>query len=224
MEHEPMVHGFDHEMRIHFIRHAYSTSNAHGNIIGGVNADLAPRGIEEIAMLNRYLERYPLSFDAIYCSTMLRARRTIEGLRPGLSITDPSIERYDDRLREIDRGEWDGRPRDDIYDEYEKRKMALLDFDHSAPNGESMSDVAQRTRHWLYDATLEGKRRGWTSIVAVTHGIALKSLLQRLFHWDKKTAWQTHTWNTSITTVECLGDDRWKLIRLNAAPHLPPAW
>lgn len=224
MEDKPMVHGFDHKMRIHFIRHAHSTSNAHGNIIGGVNADLAPRGIEEIGMLNRYLERHPLPFDTVYCSTMLRARRTLEELRPGLGITDPSIERYDDRLREIARGDWDGRPRDEVYDGYEARKMALLDFDHGAPNGESMSCVRRRMRLWLYDATLEGKRRGWTSIAAVTHGIALKSLLQALFRLDEKTAWQTHIWNTSITTVECLGNDQWKLIRLNAVPHLPPAW
>ena len=224
MKEEEPLYGFDHPVRIHFIRHAQSSSNADGNIIGGVDATLSPRGHEEIEALNRYLERYPLLFNAVYCSTMLRARRTLEELRPGLGITDPSIECYDDRLREIDRGDWDGRPRDEIYDEHEQRKMALLDMDHGAPNGESMNDVAQRMRLWLYDATLEAKRHDWNSIVAVSHGIAIRSLFQRLFQMNPKDIWRTHTWNTSITTVECLGNDRWKLIRLNAVPHLPPKW
>lgn len=219
------LHGFDHRMRIHFIRHACSTVNRDGNIIGNVVAPLAPEGHEEIAALNKYLKAHPLSFDALYCSTMVRALETMNGLRPGLRMTDPeAIVRTDDRLREITRGDWDGCLRDKIHTDDEMRRMELLDFDHAPPNGESMNDVAQRMRRWLYEATLEGKRENWTSIVVISHGHAIRALLQRLLNTDRKMAWTTHIWNTSITTVECLGSDRWKLIRLNAVPHLPPQW
>jgi broad specificity phosphatase PhoE len=208
---------------VHLIRHAESTSNADGNIIGDRSAGLSERGLEQIEALNRYLLEHPLHADALHCSTLRRALATFEGIRARLSHSKPTRKQPDSRLREIDRGDWDGLPRDQIYTPDEKRLMDLLDMDHRAPNGESMSDVAQRMRAWLYDATQEAHDNNWSAIVAVSHGIAIKCLLQRLHRMDPKTTWMHAVDNTSITTIELVGEN-WRLIRFNATPHLSPEW
>ena len=99
--------------------------------------------------------------------------------------------------------------------------MAFLGMDHRAPGGESMSDVAQRMLCWLMDLNVivRGTAGTTPAIVAVTHGVAIKALLQRIFNFDPAYAWLMRIDNTSITKVRCtaLG---WQLEYLNATPHL----
>jgi probable phosphoglycerate mutase len=130
------------DFTIYLIRHAQSTSNEHGNIIGGIDARLTERGKEEAQALSTFLSRHPLpKRKIVFTSNLPRAIMTSEIIAPGLEVNPQDIVQ-DARLREIDRGDWEGEYRDRIYIESLIAEMSFLDMDHCAPNGESMSDVA----------------------------------------------------------------------------------
>ncbi len=218
-----MPNGFDHEVKVHLIRHAESTSNAHGNIIGGVGAELTDKGHGQVAVLNAFLLAHPLGVQKAYCSSLVRAKLTCMGLAKGLEV-DPATVTYDARLREIDRGDWEMQPRDVIYNDERLLELSHLDMDHRAPNGECMHDVGTRMRNWLYDAMRQAKQDNHKAIAAVTHGIAIKCLLHRLFEIRSSATWEIVVHNTSITTVHLRPGHDWSLVRINAVPHLPPKW
>ena len=212
---------------VHLIRHAESTTNIHGNIIGGVDALLTERGHRQCAALNAFLIEHPLLLDGLYSSTMPRARLTTHGIRAGtkflidpLTDKDPVI--YDHRLREIDRGDWERQPRDTTITQAVQDEMTFLDMHHRAPNGESMHDVAGRMLQWLHELAARTERDGGSTFGVVSHGIAIKSLLQGLFGFHPSLAWRISIWNTSITTVRSIPNAGWELIRLNAVPHQAP--
>ena len=202
-----------------FIRHAKSVANLSNDKIGGVDAVLAPEGIEEARCLNAYLLTRPDPQAFVYCSNMPRATGTAELLAEGLRTKPMSIV-TDQRLREIDRGHWEGMARAETYNEEIRADMAFLDMDHRAPGGESMSDVATRVRSWLQtcDRMIEG--RGISTFVAITHAMVIKTLLQRLFDMDPRSAWLIEIANTSITKVRC-SEHGWHLEYVNRTPHLP---
>lgn len=91
--------------RLILVRHGESTWNADERLQGQLDPPLSARGREQSAALARTLERLP--DDRVVCSDLGRARETAEllGLRPG---------RFDARWREIDIGEWGGRPAAEI--------------------------------------------------------------------------------------------------------------
>lgn len=127
---------------IYFIRHAESSANVDKNTIGGIGADLSPDGENQAQELLIHLQQHPLPTQKrVFSSPMLRAIRTARILAPGLGIETDQIV-MDPRLREIERGDWEGLPRDTTYTDAVKAKMDAMDMDLRAPNGESMSDTA----------------------------------------------------------------------------------
>ena len=207
------------DVTFHLIRHAQSTANAHGNIIGDVHAALTPDGVAQRDKLNRYLERFPLGAGKAYTSDMERALRTAEGLSAA-GLGTSTIHR-DARLREISRGDWDGKPRSEIYTPALQAEMDLLGMDHCAPGGESMHHVGARMRAWALEALAEARANGWNAIAAVSHGVAIKCLLHRLVGFNEAQVWLTEIDNASITTIRYKGEKTtWALVRTNATPHL----
>lgn len=218
-------------LRVHLIRHAESVANTDGTI-GDPDTLLTPNGESQVRALAAYIERYPLVVDSIHCSTMLRARLTLDGLLSALGTVEVPIVHYDDRLREIDRGDWSGVLRSAVYTPEELAKMSELGLDHRAPNGESLREVGYRMRCWLLDTLVEAKKKGWTSVMVVSHGLAIRYLLRDLFDYDpqNQSTWRAEMGNTSVTTVayhpprKDFGQGVWVLERFNATPHLPMNW
>lgn len=207
---------------IYLIRHAETDVNKHGDIIGRFDAALTAHGMAQIALLNSYLLKHGQvpNLRRVFVSDMPRAITTAHALAEALGVQVDEITQ-DKRLREIGRGEWEGLPRGATYTQALKQEMAFLGMDHRAPGGESMSDVAHRMLCWLrdLDAAIGGTAGTAPSIIAVTHGVAIKALLQRIFNFDPAYAWLMRIDNTSITKIRCtaLG---WHLEYLNATPHL----
>jgi broad specificity phosphatase PhoE len=204
---------------IYLVRHAESDANADGNIIGGVDAKLTKLGEEQANALMIHLIRHPIPGSLMaFASDMPRAIMTAQAIANGLGIHPEQIIQ-DPRLREIARGDWDGLPRDVTYHAAVWDEMDALDMDHRAPNGESMSDVAARMRLWLFDLNRFIEQDDVTTFVAITHGMAIKSLLQRIFGLHPSYAWLVRIDNTSITKIRC-SQHGWHLEYLNATPHL----
>ena len=112
---------------------------------GQLDVPLTPQGRHEAEALARRLAG--VRIDRIISSPMLRALETAQTVATGRPVE------VDERLRELDYGQWEGL----AYDEIEARDPALrARWDHDpgsthSPGGESGEDVAARALSFLVD-------------------------------------------------------------------------
>jgi len=122
--------------RLLIVRHGESTWNAEERLQGQLDPPLSPQGREQAAALGRAVDLSGFPSERILCSDLARARETAEllGVRPG---------RYEPRWREIDIGEWGGRPAAEVDAEVD----GLTNWRGgpvTAPDGEPWSAFAER--------------------------------------------------------------------------------
>src|SRR5689334_12590459 len=98
-------------MHLYLIRHGQSHMNTKEYVAakGYGNVGLTPKGERQAELLARWLPTVLPAIDALYCSTMLRARETVAPLAQayGCEVI------FDDRLREIGNNRLDHTPWDD---------------------------------------------------------------------------------------------------------------
>jgi broad specificity phosphatase PhoE len=120
--------------RLILVRHGESTWNAEELLQGQLDPPLSERGREQSTALAAILNGVP--GDRVISSDLGRARETAEllGLRPAW---------FDPRWREIDVGEWGGRPAAEI-DAQGSELTNWRGGPRRAPSGESWEDFAAR--------------------------------------------------------------------------------
>ncbi len=165
-------------MTVILLRHGRSTSNTAGVLAGrSEGVDLDDRGREQaVGLIDRIGE---LPIRALVCSPMLRCRRTLEPLAEALCL-EPLIE---DRLAEVDYGEWTGRKLGDLASEPLWRVVQAHASAAVFPGGEGLAQVQARA----VSAVREHDRRlaleygepdgGDVLWVACTHGDVIKSVI-----------------------------------------------
>ncbi len=90
------------------LRHGETAYNAEGNkYCGRTDIPLTDKGIEQARRMNNLLKDY--DFDQIFCSPLLRARTTAE-----IASGTPDKVQTDDRLIEVDFGQWEGKRSEDF--------------------------------------------------------------------------------------------------------------
>jgi probable phosphomutase (TIGR03848 family) len=165
-------------MTVILLRHGRSTSNTAGILAGrSEGVDLDDKGREQaVGLIDRIGE---LPIRALICSPMLRCRRTLEPLAEALCL-EPLIE---DRLAEVDYGEWTGRKLGDLASEPLWRVVQAHASAAVFPGGEGLAQVQARA----VSAVREHDRRlaleyggpdgGDVLWVACTHGDVIKSVI-----------------------------------------------
>jgi glucosyl-3-phosphoglycerate phosphatase len=120
--------------RLILVRHGESTWNAEERLQGQLDPPLSERGREQSRALAGLVDGVPA--ERVVCSDLGRARETAEliGLQPG---------RFDARWREIDVGEWGGRPAAEI-DAQGGELTNWRGGPRTAPDGESWEDFSAR--------------------------------------------------------------------------------
>ncbi len=126
---------------VHLIRHGTVVDDGVHRYIGRTDLPMSAAGIAQIeALVAVYAEAPP--FAAIWCSDLVRSRRTAEILAAGRAI--PIV--VDPRLREIDMGAWEGLDRAVVAatrpEDHAARGRDILGF--RPPGGESFADVLAR--------------------------------------------------------------------------------
>ncbi len=169
---------------IYLLRHGETLWNVEGRIQGGRDSALSPRGEAQARAMGRTLARLVggRADVAMVASPLGRTRQTAALVAAGMGY-DPARIAYDDRLREITWGDWDGFTRAEIEARW-PGSMAprygepVGHWHHCPPNGESFASAGVRARDWLNAAlATEGV------LVAVAHGAigrVLRSLHQKL--------------------------------------------
>src|SRR5215472_5380989 len=126
--------------RLLLVRHGESTWNAAGRIQGWLDPPLSDRGMAQSRELGERLAGGRLA--GFYCSDLVRARQTAEVIAGAVGV-EPLPE---PGLREIALGEWEGKTRDELMDEYPDLWAQWArepDWD-IVPGGEGATPFAER--------------------------------------------------------------------------------
>jgi len=169
-------------MTVILLRHGRSTSNTAGILAGrSEGVDLDDKGREQAVGLIDRIGDLPIR--AVVTSPLLRCRRTVEPLAEALCI-EPLI---DDRLAEVDYGEWTGRKLGELTNEPLWRVVQAHPSAAVFPGGEGLAQVQARAvaavrehdrRLALEHGGARGGERGGDALwVACTHGDVIKAVV-----------------------------------------------
>ncbi|OYX04537.1 MAG: phosphoglycerate kinase [Caulobacter vibrioides] len=152
---------------IYLCRHGQTFHNREGRLQGRTESDLTPLGLMQAramgALLHDLVRRDPPAPWRLVASPLRRARATAEaiGERLGLEVG------FDERLVEIDVGEWSGRLREEVHGE-NPHLMGDDAWGFQAPGGETYEAMMARLISWLDEQAAEPERR----LIVVSHGVA----------------------------------------------------
>ena len=152
---------------IYLCRHGQTAFNRDHRLQGQMESDLTPLGRAQAGamgdLLRNLVSRDPPAAWRIVASPLRRARDTagIIGASLGLPVE------FDDRLKELTVGDWEGRLRAELAREH-PQAFADKQWFFAAPGGETYDQVMARVSAWLDEQAAEPERR----LVVVSHGIA----------------------------------------------------
>jgi probable phosphoglycerate mutase len=155
---------------IFLVRHGETEWNLKRRYQGWGDSPLTATGLAQAEAIGRKLRTLPEAAGVpIIASPLGRARRTAEIIRTALGGAIPLT--FDERLREISIGSWDGLDRDEIA----ALRPAVFDGDgrhewyFRTPDGETYDEFAGRIAGWL--DVVAGQ-----TVIAVAHGVVTRVL------------------------------------------------
>jgi broad specificity phosphatase PhoE len=158
---------------IRLLRHGETAFNAEGRFLGATDLPLSERGRSQAVALRPHLEAF--APDALASSPLRRARETL-----ALALPDARGAEVDDRLREVDWGEWEGLTLEEIRSRYPDLAHSYLAGEvRSWPGGESPADAADRMLRSL--RSYAGAR-----VLVVSHSTCVRVALSALLGLDPR--------------------------------------
>ncbi len=143
-------------MEVVLVRHTH-VGVAKGTCYGWTDVPVADTFIEEASTTKTNLEKYG-EFDEVYASPLTRARK----LATFCGYADPIV---DERLKEMNMGDWEMQRFDDIEDT--RLQLWYDDFMHVAPtNGESFPQLYARVAAFFDELRTRNHRR----VAVFAHG------------------------------------------------------
>jgi len=200
-----------------FVRHGESKTTV-AKVIGGHRtcSGLSELGRQQAERLrDRWSTTAELEAHALIASHYARARETAEIVAPtlgGLEIVE------DDGFGEHDPGpDCDGMSYDEYIERYGVGWWQGDPFATSFPGGETIAAfqfrIGQAIRRTL-DAYTD------QTVVVVCHGGVIDAALRLALKSPATGAFEIQTFNTSITEIQLVKDNLWRLIRYNDTGHL----
>lgn len=201
---------------LYLVRHGETKYNRHGIMQGGgIDSTLNRTGRKQArALAQRFA---PENIDALYSSTLRRAKETAEIFA---GVHEPLTRTYLRSLREMDWGMFEGREpsveRDAAVDVL-KAAWRNGRYDRGLEGGESIREVQDRARRALEHILF--REAGRTALV-VTHGRYLRVLLATLLDdYGLVDMPDLNHANTCVNHVVC-EEGRGRAERLNCTAHL----
>jgi alpha-ribazole phosphatase len=178
--------------RLTLVRHAEPA--VVGVCYGALDVDLSPRGRGQAAALAERLRKE--RFDAVVSSPRTRATETAAAL--GLPIAT------DDRLRELDFGEFEGRTYDEIAHSHPDVYRAWMETPTRVrfPGGESYGDLRARATEALTEL-----RNAYESVLVVTHGGVIRAALATWLELPEHAIFRLDQRYCGVTVVDWLTDE-----------------
>ena len=204
---------------IYLIRHAESEMNKNEHLIGGRSnsTPLSQKGINQAISLGKRLKHSRVIFDELYSSTAKRTLETARKVGEHMGFSQDNVIKTSELL-ELDQGEWEGKPREQIYT---PEVLTIIEGDNwnfTPPNGESQKDLEERLQKMIY-RILTSKNSQEKTIGIFTHGMAIKCLLRGIMDFHSSLTYKVNLDNTSITRLK-YDKKGWHLITINDTAHL----
>lgn len=162
-------------MIIHLIRHGQTIIPA-GVMLGATDIVLSPAGRQQARSI---AGRIPANVSCI-CSPMLRARQTLECLQEYVGICSDII--FDERLREIDFGDWEMKTFTEIIAAGIDISGWLEYNNFTFPGGESVPGFVQRVRSFLNELREKEK----DEVIIISHGGVIRTMICLALNLDPK--------------------------------------
>lgn len=185
-------------MRIYIVRHGETAANTDGRLAGWLDEPLNETGRELARQTGRALK--DIRFDAAFSSSLSRAAETAHIILKEAGYDLPLT--FDDRLREICMGDYEGLRMCDADPVLMRAFMVDPLSAPPFPNGECAKEVTVRTQAALRDIAAMPYR----NVLIATHGGALRCMLNFLYT-DKTDFWHGHVpLNCCVNIIETDGD------------------
>lgn len=192
------------------LRHGETAYNADGNkYCGRTDIELTEKGLAQANRMKELLKDY--QFDAIFSSPLYRARLTAE-----IASGQTDKVQTDERLIEVDFGQWEGkRPEEFQREDPQSWDLWLSDPENNraGKTGETATEVVDRLNSFYGD--LLEKYSGKTVLIVGHNGI------NRFFMSSKlgiplKNYRRIVQENSALTLVKLINKDEIQLLKLNA--------
>lgn len=130
-----------------------------------------------------------IEFESVFCSPLNRCVELGNQLNFQLQL--------DNRLKELNFGEWEGQAWDTIF-ESERGKKWFIDYlNDPCPNGESYNDMLRRVKHFITDLPDTD-----ANILVITHAGVIRAFRVLLKNWPVKKAFDKPIAYGQITVIE----------------------
>lgn len=186
-------------MTIYTIRHGETEANSEGRFQSRVDGKLNENGIQLARETAKGLAKAGIHFDECFSSPLSRAADTARIILEGSGNASVPIH-YDDRLMEVDVGEWDMVLVKDM-DPYYINTFMSDPFSltrESLRGGETMAEACARTQSFLKELIARDDDK--TYLVS-THGSAVRAMCY--FLHDDGDFWRGHLpYNCSMNVIE----------------------
>ena len=152
---------------IYLVRHSESEANVLRSFAGRTDVDISEKGKKQLECLSNAFKNIKL--DRVYTSSLIRAYKTAEAINKhsGAEIT------VDDGFIEMDMGDLDGKPVDNMTDEQKNNWNNQIHL-FKAPNSETMYDVRERAQKTL---KMVAKENDGKVIGIASHGGVIRNLI-----------------------------------------------
>ena len=187
-------------MKIYILRHGETDSNVLGLLQGGSDMPLNENGIRLAELCGEGMRH--IRFDRCITSPLQRAAHTARIVLDHSGNTNVTLG-YDDRLKEISMGDWEGKHFRTDEDGVDVSAMKVF-FDNALhfegfPNGETVASLMSRTWEFLEELAAGNDE---STVLISTHGTALRAMLNPLYE-DPSDFWHGHVpYNCSVSLVE----------------------
>ncbi|CAM4037573.1 histidine phosphatase family protein [Aeromonas bestiarum] len=169
---------------LYLLRHGQTRYNAELRLQGRCNSDLTAKGEAQAAAMGARLR--DLLDDAacwtLYASPLGRARQTAQLVCQQLGFDSERIV-WDERLVELDMGEWESRRVPELLAAHPGLDLEQPDWYLQAPGGEDFQGIQRRARSWLQDERIAERA------IVVSHGLFGAMLRGAYADLDYTTTW-----------------------------------
>jgi 2,3-bisphosphoglycerate-dependent phosphoglycerate mutase len=207
-------------MKLYMIRHGQSYVNLKEWDKGNLDEGLTELGQRQAAALAAWMPQHIPALDAIYSSTMLRARETAQELSVAYDM--PLF--FDDRLREVGNNRLDHTawPSDDLpeYSDFWGSEKPFSSITPEREQGESLMHFRIRVGNFIEE--MVGLYHD-QAIAVVCHGGVIEIAFDHVFNvgpWRRCEVWSHNTAVTHFELVEHPLRETWRLHFHSRIEHL----
>ena len=191
-------------MYIYVIRHGETYANLNGYFQGWTDDPLTDNGRRLAVITGKRIKEKGIKFDCCYSSPLSRAKETADIVLRESGNEIPVI--LDDRLKEVNMGDWEKKHFRDGEREVDKDQMELMYLDPFAfggcPNGEQFTEVIERSQELLNEIIARDDDKTY---LLATHGVTFRCILNSLYE-DPSDLWQgVLPYNCAVSIIEAKG-------------------